>query len=233
MRPGFRWDAADAYLFDIDGTLILSRDRVHYRSFFTAVEQVLGRSLTLDGVSLHGNTDPGILRDALCLAQVEDLAWRAHAPAVFAHMAATVARERAQMEPVVLPGVPEVLAHLQARGAALGIATGNIEAIGWIKMEQAGLRHWFRFGGFADGHEARAGMIGHALQLARAATHADASVVVIGDTVHDVAAARAHGLPVIAVATGKTSFDELMETAPDACVGTLLALLTDSDQGTA
>ena len=30
IEPDFAWDGQDAYLFDIDGTLLRSRDRVHY-----------------------------------------------------------------------------------------------------------------------------------------------------------------------------------------------------------
>ncbi len=31
IEPDFAWDGQDAYLFDIDGTLLRSRDRVHFR----------------------------------------------------------------------------------------------------------------------------------------------------------------------------------------------------------
>ena len=36
IEPGFAWDGQDAYLFDIDGTLLRSRDRVHFDSVATA-----------------------------------------------------------------------------------------------------------------------------------------------------------------------------------------------------
>jgi phosphoglycolate phosphatase len=42
VQPGFAWDAQDAYLFDIDGTLLRSTDRVHYQAFFDAVTHALG-----------------------------------------------------------------------------------------------------------------------------------------------------------------------------------------------
>lgn len=226
VRPGFHWDTAAAYLFDIDGTLLHARDSVHYESFFAAVHAVLGHSLSLDGVTLHGNTDPGILRDAFRIAAIEEAEWRPHAETIFSQMGASVTERRAKMDLVVMPGVRETLAHLQRKGAALGVATGNIETIGWIKIEQAGLRDWFTFGGFSDGYELRSGMIGNALRVAHAATSAGASVIVVGDTVRDILAARENGLPTIAVATGHTSFDELMEAGPEACVTDLRALLS-------
>src|ERR1043166_4408679 len=55
VRAGFQWDAADAYLFDIDGTLLNSRDAVHYFSFRNAVRQVLGVEVGIDGVPVLGN----------------------------------------------------------------------------------------------------------------------------------------------------------------------------------
>jgi len=64
IRTGFRWDEQGAYLFDIDGTLLRSRDRIHFESFYSSVRSVMGHELVLDGVTVSGNTDPGILRDA-------------------------------------------------------------------------------------------------------------------------------------------------------------------------
>ncbi len=231
IRPGFRWDEQDAYLFDIDGTLLRSRDRVHYDSFFAAVEQVLGHPLVLDGVTLHGNTDPGILRDAFRLAAMEEAGWRPHVERIFAHMREGVTARQGEMDLVVMPGVQAVLAHLRGKGAALGVATGNIESIGWIKVEVAGLRPWFTFGGFSDAYEVRSDMIRHALALAHSAAGPGATVCVVGDTVHDVTAARVHGLPTIAVATGNYSFEQLMEAEPEVCATTLQALLAQPEAG--
>jgi phosphoglycolate phosphatase-like HAD superfamily hydrolase len=47
----------------------------------------------------------------------------------------------------------------------------------------------------------------------------------VGDTPADISAARVHGLPTIAVATGNYSFDALMESEPEVCTTTLEALL--------
>ena len=62
--PGFVWDAQDAYLFDIDGTLLRSRDRVHVDSFAASVQRITGFEVTLAGIVLHGSTDTAILREA-------------------------------------------------------------------------------------------------------------------------------------------------------------------------
>jgi len=170
VREGFEWDAQPAYLFDIDGTLLRSQDRIHYTSFFSSVKSVMGRELVLDDVIVHGNTDPGILRDAFRAAKLEDADWHPVLEDVLDAIRTDVLAQREAMQVRVMPGVVQTLAHLQAKGAVLGVATGNLEAIGWLKIEIARLRHWFVFGGFSDRFTVRAEMIGHAAALARAGT---------------------------------------------------------------
>ena len=224
VQDGFLWDQQDAYLFDIDGTLLRSRDRIHYESFFASVRAVMGRELVLDGVTLSGNTDPGILYDAFRLAELDPEHWQPQLEDVLEHMRTTVAAQRDQMNLAKMPGVDEVLAYLHSKGAALGIGTGNLESIGWLKLEVLGVRHWFTFGGFADDFPVRADMIADAARQAQGIKGKSASVCVVGDTPFDIAAAKANHLPTIAVATGHYSFDDLMEHKPEVCVSTLSAL---------
>ena len=225
VRQGFCWDAQDAYLFDIDGTLLRCRDRIHVNAFLTSVRTVMGRDFSLDGVTLSGNTDPGILQEVFRLAALESAHWEPHFENILQCMRDEVAVRREEMKIDKMPGVDETLQHLHAKGAALGIATGNLEAIGWLKVELLGLRHWFAFGGFSDRFPARADMIAHAASTARAHASPGATVCVVGDTPSDISAARANQLPVIAVATGNYSFEQLMEHCPDACATSLLTLL--------
>ncbi len=224
-REGFRWDAQDAYLFDIDGTLLRCRDRVHVNAFLSSVRTVMGRDFSLDGVTLSGNTDPGILHDVFRLAALEAAHWEPHFEAILQRMRDDVVARSHEMKIDKMPGVDDTLQHLQSRGAALGIATGNLETIGWLKVEYVGLRHWFTFGGFSDRFPARVDMIAHAAQKARSFAGLRASVCVVGDTPSDIAAARANQLPAIAVATGNYTFEQLMEHSPDVCAVNLLALL--------
>jgi phosphoglycolate phosphatase len=230
VREGFRWDAQDAYLFDIDGTLLRCRDRIHVDAFLSSVRAVMGRDFSLDGVTLSGNTDPGILQDAFRLAALESVHWEPHFESILQRMRDDVAAHREEMKIDKMPGVDETLQHLHARGAALGIATGNLETIGWLKVEILGLRHWFTFGGFSDRFPARADMIAHAVSTARAQAGQHAAICVVGDTPSDISAAHANQLSVIAVATGNYSFEQLMEHRPDACVTSLLALLASPGQ---
>jgi len=224
-RKGFRWDAQNAYLFDIDGTLLRCRDRIHIESFFSSVRTVLGRDLVLDGVTVSGNTDPGILCDAFRIARLDDAHWRPHLEAVLQQMRDDVAARGAEMKIDKMPGVDQILKYLSDKGALIGIATGNLESIGWLKIEHLGLRSWFSFGGFSDCYPLRAEMIAHAAKAARALAGPLASACVVGDTPSDIAAAHANNLPAIAVATGNYSFERLLEHNPDVCAPNFPALL--------
>jgi phosphoglycolate phosphatase len=225
IEPGFAWDAQDAYLFDIDGTLLRSRDRVHVDSFASSVHRVTGFEITLAGILLHGSTDTAILHEAWRQAGIPAEVLEERMEAILEAMRNTVAERRHEMDLVRMPGIEQTLDHLARHGALLGVATGNLEMIGWIKVEQAGLRQWFRFGGFSDHFPVRSELIGQAADKAREMAGRGASICVVGDTPRDIDAARANFLSVIAVATGKYTFDELLEYQPEACVSSLADLL--------
>jgi phosphoglycolate phosphatase len=231
LRPGFAWDAQDAYLFDIDGTLLREPSRVHFDSMATSVKRVTGFEIELAGVAIHGSTDTAILREAWQQSGIPAELLDDQLSAILDAMGNVVAERRLEMALVRMPGVEDVLRHLAGRGALLGVATGNLEMIGWIKVEQAGLREWFRFGGFSDHFPSRPDLIGHAARKARELAGDNASVCVVGDTPRDIAAARANDLPVIAVATGHYSFDELAELEPEACATSLADLLASTQGG--
>jgi phosphoglycolate phosphatase-like HAD superfamily hydrolase len=229
LQPGFQWDACPAYLFDIDGTLLRSRDRIHYNAFAEGVRRATGFELSLEGVALAGNTDTAILREACHQAGLPDSFLEQHAEAILCAMSDAVARQRSALDLVLMPGVEAALAHLAHRKALLGVATGNLEAIGWIKLEHAGLREWFRFGGFSDHFYVRSEMVGHAAAKAREMLgQPQAAVCVVGDTPRDIAAAHANQLPVIAVATGHYTFDELAALDPEVCASSLADLLAEA-----
>jgi len=225
IEDGFAWDGQDAYLFDIDGTLLRSRDRVHVDSFTTTLKRIMGPSVTLEGVALAGNTDTSILREACAQAGIPPEVLESQLSAITEAICHNVAGRKHEMHPFLMPGVEDTLRYLADRGAILGLATGNLEMNGWIKMERAGLREWFRFGGFSDNFPIRAELIGDAAKKARELAGPSATVCVIGDTPRDIEAAHANGLPVIAVATGHFSFDELMQHKPEVCSTSLADLL--------
>ena len=215
------WDAFDAYLFDIDGTLLNCRDAVHYFAFCDVLTAVEGRPANLDGVVTHGNTDTGILRDAFRRDGIAEEVWRPRLDDIRERMGELVEANAAELRIEVLHGVQAVLAHLRERGAVLSTATGNFARIGEAKLRHCGLRRYFDFGGYSDGCDTRSEVFRAALGTVRERAVEGAAVCVVGDTPADIEAAHANGLEVIAVATGIYSFEALEAESPELCCRSL------------
>jgi phosphoglycolate phosphatase-like HAD superfamily hydrolase len=219
------WDAFDIYLFDIDGTLLHCEDPVHYYAFCSVMQSIAGRPLTIDGVVAHGNTDIGILRDAFALAGLDESMWRSRLNFIRESMCSFVYEHQHDLRAVAMPCAHEVLQHLRSRNAILGVATGNLQGIGELKLKSAGLLEYFSFGAWSDACEYRDEVFQQANATAKAIAGEGASLCVVGDTPADIRAARRNGLAVIAVSTGIYSFDQLNQEQPDLCIHSLAELV--------
>jgi phosphoglycolate phosphatase-like HAD superfamily hydrolase len=221
----FDWRQFDAYLFDIDGTLLNAKGGVHYNSFHTALRKVYGCEGSIDAVTVHGNTDVGILRDTLTFYGRLPPDFEAQLPAAREMMCDEVEHKAEAIEAQPCPGIYELLAHLRKEGKLLGVVTGNLERIGWCKLGRAGLHSFFAFGSFSDLCEKREDIFLHGVTLARAIRGLQASVCFVGDTPNDIRAAAHLGLPIIAVATGVHSLAELQKHSPSVCITSCAVLL--------
>lgn len=224
---GFQWRSADAYLFDIDGTLLLSPDRTHRYALHRALLDVYGLETTIDGIAYHGKTDPGILRAALERAGIAPDVIDAKMPAALEVVRKDATEKADRFRPNVLPGIREVLDLLRNSGKLLGVSSGNLEAVGWLKLKAVGLDHYFEFGCFADESELRLDVFRNGFAEVRRRLGPDATVCFVGDTPDDVRAAQGVGGHIIAVGTGIFKVDELAVHGADAtinCCSDLLAL---------
>jgi len=218
---------ADAFIFDIDGTLLNTRDLVHYNALNAAMRDVYGADTTIDRVRYHGMTDLGILRASLELAGISSVDCEAKLPEALDVVRREVEQNAAKLRPEVCAGVPELLERLEKTGKLLGVASGNLESVGWRKIEAAGLRQYFRFGFFSDQCERRAGIFKNAVNAVRQRCGPQARVCFTGDTPADIKAAREVGAAIVAVCTGTYGEPELSALLPDVCVsscGELVAL---------
>lgn len=214
----FDWRSFDAYLFDIDGTLLNARDGVHYNAFHAALVAAFGCHQKIDNIPVHGNTDIGILRATAALGGVTDGDFEAKLPEMLQIMSAEVERNKAGIKAEVCPSIPRLLEELRTAGKLLGVTSGNIEPIGWTKLRAAGLADYFSFGSYSDRNPTRVEIFRYGARRAKELTGQDATVCFIGDTPNDIAAARDLGMPIIAVATGVYSSEELAKHAPELCV---------------
>lgn len=224
VRQGFDWRAADAYLFDIDGTLLNTRDGVHYGTFTRAFREVWGVDETIDGVPWHGNTDIGIIRAVATRAGVSEDALRLADVCRLMEQELRMTRER--MKPEACPEIATVLEELRSDEKLMGVGTGNIEAVGWAKLENCGLREYFSFGAFsAPGCETREEIFARGVEQVRERIGSGVVVHVVGDTPADIRAARHVGCPVIAVATGKYALEELQALKPEMALSSFADLV--------
>ena len=228
-RNGFRWMDFDAYLFDIDGTLLNTQDLVHYGALNRAMRDVYGFETTIDGIPYHGKTDLGILRAALERMGVSGAGFESKLPAALSVVREDVQRNAGALVTKVCAAIPEVLAKLHRAGKLLGVASGNLEVVGWHKVASAGLRKFFTFGCFADDCEMREEVFRGAVTEAHRRLQREGSVCFIGDTPSDIRAARHVGAQVIAVATGIYKIEELSGCGPDACILSCAELLEISE----
>lgn len=215
---GFQWMKSDAFLFDIDGTLLSNRDHVHYNALNRAMQEAYGVDTTIAGVAYHGKTDLGILRAALERVGISREIFYANLSQALAVVCREVSQSAAALAPHVFEGVPELLAKLQAQGKLLGLASGNLEEVGWHKVKAAGLAGYFSFGCFSDSHEHRAEIFQSAVAEAQRRIGAGARICFIGDTPEDIKAARRANAHVISVCTGIFNAVDLLPLAPDLCV---------------
>jgi len=225
MPAPFDWRNFDAYLFDIDGTIANTHGGVHFHSFHAALREIYGCHGKVDCVPVHGNTDIGILRAALRHHATVPDDFEVRLPAARELMCAEVERNAHAMNVELCPAIPELLTFLHGQGKLLGVVTGNLEQIGWRKLERGGVRHFFDFGSFSDTRELREDIFRYGIELARRQRGEQTTTCFVGDTPSDIRAATRLGVPVIAVATGIYSREELAKESPTLCLQTCEELL--------
>jgi phosphoglycolate phosphatase len=216
---------ADAYFFDIDGTLLVTRDLVHWNALHQAMLEVYGVDTNIDGLPYHGKTDVAILRAALNRCGISDETFNGKLPSALAVVCREVAANVAGISPCVCPAIPDVLGQIREHRKLLGVASGNLESVGWHKVSAAGLREFFSLGSFGDHQEQRAAIFHHAVTLAKDQLGSAVRVCFVGDTPDDIRAARLVDAQIIAVSTGTFGFDELAALHPDHCCNSCAELL--------
>jgi phosphoglycolate phosphatase-like HAD superfamily hydrolase len=215
---------ADAFFFDIDGTLVVTRDLVHWNALHQAMLETYGVDTNIEGLSYHGKTDIAILRAALERCGVNAPAFYERLEEALKVLCREVTAHAGEIEAKVCPGIAEVLAQFRDDGRMLAVASGNLEIVGWHKITAAGLREFFVSGSFGDCCELRNEIFSQAVASAKRTLGRSASVCFVGDTPDDIMAARHAEAAVIAVSTGTFSSAELAVFEPDICCKSCLDL---------
>jgi len=209
------------FLFDIDGTLI-NTGGAGSAAMRAAFRALWGHDDGFRGIEFTGRSDLAIIQDALKAAGLQESALREELRrfrrAYYRRLPHTLKASQGR----VLPGVRDLLERLNhGRAHTVGLGTGNFRTSAAIKLRYYGLWHYFQVGGFGDRTGDRLTLIAQAIRASRRAFGRHSDVFVIGDTVHDVRAAKANGAIAVAVATGTTPADELDAAGADLVLATL------------
>jgi phosphoglycolate phosphatase len=213
-------------LFDLDGTALTfegSPPGPGRTALERAMRQLYAVENATEGLRVAGGTDRALARSMLVRIGASD-----DDDAIERVIAAYVEQLGAVLQTRRYRPVGEVSATvgvLRARGAIVGVATGNVRAGAALKLASAGLSATFdlAMGGFGCDAEPRAEIVRIAAgrcAAGRSPGAAAAKLVVIGDTVHDVRAGRAVGARVVGVAISEASRHELEAAGADAVTDT-------------
>ncbi len=205
-------------LFDIDGTLLKGGPRLRYW-FGESLATVYGQAGDIDGHSFSGKTDPQIVTELMSGAGVPEDQILELLPDVKEVYLRRLREELTVADMELLPDVVSVLTRLgEAPDVTLGLLTGNWERGARSKLSCFDLNRFFPFGAFGDDQADRTHLPPVALQRASRASSrrfTPRETLIVGDSLLDVACARAHGMRVAAVATGYTPQEELQATGAD------------------
>jgi phosphoglycolate phosphatase len=216
-------------LFDIDGTLVWTRGAGR-ESTRLAMEATFGTAGAIDKHIFSGKTDWQTLTELLTPApfsaeQITEII-QDYAVTMGRTLASII--DRYPVEPCT--GGVEAVRYLRGQpDVALGLVTGNVEPAAFVKLEAAGYpRDWFPVGAFGNERYHRNDL--PALAIQRANLHYNtffnpADVIIVGDTIMDIACARAAGTRCAIVLTGYEDRVLLEAAEPDAIFPDLSAFL--------
>ena len=207
---------AKLLLFDIDGTLLLTRGAGR-RAMRRAGQQLFGADFRFE-VDTSGKLDTQIYAELAEQNPQYDMA-ETHAQLRERYVSLLNADLNQNNLAYALPGVMGVLETLQTFDVTLGLLTGNYGPSAALKLRTVNIDpDLFPITVFGDEATTRPDLPPLALQKYQTLTGKalqPRQVVVIGDTPRDVECAHANGCRAVAVATGRYSAEALRATGAD------------------
>lgn len=205
-------------LFDIDSTLVSCGTQVR-PLFAQSLIDVYGTAGACDSYDFAGRTDPRSVIDLITATGLPEEEVRQRLPKMRALYLERLEKGLAREEMRLLPGVVDLLERLAPRpDLTLALLTGNWEPGARTKLSRFDLNRFFAFGAFGcdgtDRDELPPVALDRAERQVGRRFH-PSEALIIGDSLHDVGCARAHGIPCLAVATGRTPAESLRAAGAD------------------
>lgn len=215
-------------LFDIDGTLLRTKG-LGRNATAAAMLEVFGTASTVETHHFGGKTDWYTLVQLLREHGYDEQRVGERMPDFVAAMGRHMNRLLPDYPATPLLGALTAVTRVRNdENCILGLVTGNTPASAEVKLRGAGFDFsWFEVGAFGSESVDRNDLPNFALDRAReycGCKIARKDVVIIGDTVMDVAAARAVGGLAIAVRTGYEDQAALEAAEPDHLLDDLTTL---------
>jgi phosphoglycolate phosphatase-like HAD superfamily hydrolase len=212
------------FLFDIDGTLVKTGG-VGLRALDRAFLKEYGIENAYKGYGFSGKTDQFIVTEGV----------RAHfqrdprpdeLQRLLEYYVMYVREEIKDLTNYrILEGVREFLDDLsQRKNYCLGLATGNLEEAGRVKIDPGGLNRYFPFGGFGSDAIERPMLVRKAIERGfkhMGETLPNDHVWVIGDSTLDIQAAHANQVVCTSIVSGWHTREELEALGPEHCFDTM------------
>ncbi len=198
-------------LFDIDKTLLVGSS-FHYTALKDALSEVYGIKNPKAVKKMQGMTDLKIICETLSQENMDLKTIKAGLNECMELMYLKFQDALQKNDLKVLDGVKILLENLQRLDIPMGLVTGNIEAIAWLKLEKVGLKKYFKFGGFGDKIIKRSGLVKNALDASanNIGIVKPENIFLVGDTPRDIIGGQKFGVRTIGVATGDFSKEELI-----------------------
>jgi phosphoglycolate phosphatase len=207
-------------LFDVDHTLMDVGDS-HKKVFASAFKKVLNVYVDYKNWEFHGVSDLFIIQEIMDRNGIKKDPKKIQK--IIEVMIKDFERENLG-HAVLLSGVNEILNKLgKDKQMIIGLVTGNLEKIAYMKLKHFKIEEFFILGGFGDISTIRSDLVKFAVKKAEF-FHGKIDkkdVFIIGDTIHDIKAAKDAGVKVIAVATGAYPKEQLSKLKPDYLVDNL------------
>lgn len=208
-------------LFDIDGTLLQMRKGQSVKLFTIMIEEIFDRDISeLEIPSFAGKTDLQILKEIAELSEIPFESLDMSIERIW-ERSLELFREYCTVEHIdLMPGIRELIPELDKReNIQLGLLTGNFKGNAYMKLKVFGMDKYFPFGAFGSDNENRDLLppiaISRANEFRGDELFSKDNTLIIGDSPLDVQCGKASDIPVISVATGLFSKEELEDNDPD------------------
>ncbi len=201
-------------LFDIDGTLISMKRSAQRAIMEYACEYAIGYSVPASAIPpLSGKTDKQIIREILENLEIPND--NETITADFLEGLRIATPKYSSEETInVLVNVTELTEYLHNHSDfQLALLTGNNRECAYSKLLPTHLDTYFPFGAFGCDHSDRRKLPPIAIErgnlFIRQNHFSTENTLIIGDAPGDVSCAKANNIPILAVATGLFSVEEL------------------------